>query len=58
MYKRAMLEKEVEKDNDLLVVHRYTNFKSEDGHYGYGEGEGEYGYGEGECEEDSDEYGE
>ena len=52
MYQRAILEKEVVKDDDLLVVHRYRHYKSGDEYQGdmseYGYGEGEYGYGEGE----------
>ena len=45
IYQRAILEKEVVKDIDLLVVHRYTDYKGEHyggGGYGYGYGEGEY----------------
>ena len=58
MYQRAILEKDVEKDHDLLVVHRYINYRPDERHYGYGEGEGEYGYGEGEGEYSEDDYGE
>ena len=58
MYQRAILEKDVEKDHDLLVVHRYISYRPDDRHYGYGEGEGEGEYGWGEGEYSEDDYGE